>query len=79
MRKGKKDMKNETFLAISINDFHKNQNGKPETSAKVQFISAKSREDAKRQIHQLFPDTAWFVVPKSYCDENIVYAVGNDK
>jgi len=63
-----------TFLAINLNDFHANQNGEPETHAQIKFISAKTIEAAKEHVHRLEPKTAWFVIPKSYCDENIVYA-----
>ena len=67
-------MKNQTFLAINLRDFHRNQNGNPETTAQIRFISAKNSEEAKQAIHRLYPDTAWFVIQKSYCDNNIVYA-----
>ena len=38
------------------------------------FLSAKSLDAAKEFIHELEPRTAWFVIPKEYCDKNIVYA-----
>jgi hypothetical protein len=62
------------YLAINLNDFHSNQNGKAETHTQIKFISAKSIQAAREYIHESEPKTAWFVIPKSYCDANIVYA-----
>lgn len=67
-------MKDRSFLAINLNDFHANQNGKPETITQIRFLSAKSLDKAKEFIHELEPKTAWFVIPKEYCDKNIVCA-----
>jgi hypothetical protein len=66
--------KHKTYLAINLNDFHANQNGKPETHTQIKFISAESIQAAREHIHRSHPETAWFVIPKSYCDERIVYA-----
>lgn len=67
-------MKDKSYLAINLHDFHSNQNGKPETTAQIRFLSAKSLDAAKEFIHESEPRTAWFVIPKEYCDKNIVYA-----
>lgn len=67
-------MKDKTFFAINLNDFHANQNGKPETNTRIVFIGAKSIEDARKHINDREPECAWFVIPKSYCDRNIVSA-----
>ena len=63
-----------TFLAINLNDFHANQRGEPRTQTEIKFISAKSIEKAREHIHSEYPSIAWFVIPKEYCDKNIVYA-----
>lgn len=67
-------MKDKSYLAINLHDFHSNQNGKSETTAQIRLLSAKSLDAAKEFIHELEPRTAWFVIPKEYCDKNIVYA-----
>ena len=67
-------MRNKTFLAINLNDFHSNQKGKPETNAQIKFIGATTIDVARKYMQRLYPDTTWFVVPQSYCDKNIVYA-----
>lgn len=67
-------MKDKTYLAINLNDFHSNQNGKPETNTQIKFFSAANLADAKRAVHTTYPHTAWFVIPKGYCDSNIVYS-----
>lgn len=65
---------NKSFLAINLNDFHANQNGEPKTTAEIRFILANSIEAAREHVHSEYPDTAWFVIPKAYCDKNIVCA-----
>ncbi len=67
-------MKDKSYLAINLHDFHANQNEEPETTTQIRFISAKSLDKAKEFMHELEPKTAWFVLPKEYCDKNIVYA-----
>lgn len=65
-------MKYKSFIAINLNDFHSNQNGKPETSAQMLFISAKSLDDAKEFVKTQYSDRAWSVIPKTQIDNNIV-------
>jgi hypothetical protein len=67
-------MKNKSFLAINLNDFHANQNGEPKTNTEIQFLQAKDIESARELIKRLYPQTAWVVIPKQYFDNNIVYA-----
>jgi len=67
-------MKEKTFLAINLHDYHANQCGKAETNTRIRFLSATSLEKAKEFINRLEPEFAWFVIPKDYCDKNIVYA-----
>jgi hypothetical protein len=65
-------MKSKTFLAINLNDFHNNQNGEARTNCEIVFISAKSIVEAKNFVSEFYPTIAWFVIPKKYCDQNIV-------
>lgn len=67
-------MKDRTFLAINLNGFHSNQNGEARTETEILFISANSIEKAREYVHSEYPHIAWFVIPKAYCDKNIVYA-----
>lgn len=60
-----------TFLCINLHDFHSNQNG-AETTTQIKFLAAKNQEKAEETIHRMYPEIAWFVVPKSYCDKRIV-------
>lgn len=64
-------MKDKTYLAISLNDFHSNQEG-AETETKIRFISTTSIEKAKDLVKIMYPDNAWAVIPKQYFDANIV-------
>lgn len=66
-------MKDKTFFAINLDDFHSNQKGEPKTNCEMLFISAKDLESAKKYVACFHPQTPWFVIPKEYCDRNIVY------
>ena len=66
-------MKDKQYLAISLNDFHANQNGKAETNTQIKFILAKSLDKANEHMRKLYPSQAWVVIPKNYFDEHIVY------
>lgn len=65
-------MKDKSFLAINLNDFHSNQSGS-ETVTQIKFIAASSLDNAISHINSLYPDKAWVVIPKTYFDEHIVY------
>jgi len=63
------------YLAINLNDFHKNQNStKGMTFTKIVFISAESIEKAKEYINNRNTKEAWTIIPKQYFDKNIAYA-----
>lgn len=66
-------MKDKTFLAINLKDFHANQNGKAETNTQIKFISAISLDKAITHINTLYPEIPWVVISKTYFDEHIVY------
>lgn len=60
-----------SYLCINLKDFHSNQNG-AETTTQIKFLESSNQEQAEKDIHNLYPDTPWFVVPKKYCDDRIV-------
>jgi len=77
-------MKNKTFLAINLNQFHENQEKDCAwTNVQIRFISAKDIESARQFVKEYYPTVAWVVIPKQYFDRNIVYrsnfAVNNTK
>lgn len=66
-------MKYKSFLAVSLRDFHQNQDG-PQTTTLIRFINAPSYEEAELYLNKSYPAEAWFLLPKEYCDRHIVTA-----
>lgn len=66
-------MKNKSFIAINMNDFHANQNGNAETNTQMLFISAKNINDAIAYCKEFHRGVAWSVIPKAQIDKTIVY------
>ena len=67
-------MKDKTFLAINLKDFHSNQNGEARTNTEILFIGATSIEKAREHVKRKYPTIAWSIFPKSYLDKNIMYS-----
>jgi hypothetical protein len=55
--------KSETYLAISLNDFHSNQKGTAETNVRILFISAKTATEAANYCKEHHKDNAWSIIP----------------
>lgn len=60
------------FIAIDLNDFHKNQDGAT-TMAGMVFIEAENIWKAQRLLKHAYPESPWAVVCKQVFDANIVY------
>ena len=60
------------FIAVNLNDFHKNQKDAG-TNANMVFIEAENINKAQRYLEQNRPDAPWAVVCKQVFDANIVY------
>ena len=60
------------FIAINLDDFHKNQNNEPRTNASMIFVDAPGIIEAKEYIKLNHPESPWAVVSKKVIDANIV-------
>lgn len=60
------------FIAINLDDFHKNQKDAGTTASMI-FIYAEDITGAKRFIEHNRPESPWAVVCKQVFDANIVY------
>lgn len=60
------------FIAINLDDFHKNQHRDAKTVAEMVFVEADSLLTAKKYMELNFPETPWAVVSKNVFDRNIV-------
>ncbi|SHK34229.1 hypothetical protein [Hespellia stercorisuis] len=60
------------FLAINLDDFHKNQKGEPRTNAEIVFIESRSILEAQRWMELNHPEHPWALVCKQVFDANIV-------
>lgn len=59
------------FIAINLDDFHKNQNGSTTTTGMV-FVEAENIDKAKSFMKHNHPESPWAVVCKQIFDANIV-------
>lgn len=59
------------FIAINLDDFHRNQDG-PTTNADMIFIQAENIRKAQGLLERNYPETPWAVVCKQVFDANIV-------
>jgi len=62
-----------TFIAINMNDFHRNQKpGVPGTTCEMLFYGAADKDSAARLVMKERPGEAWSIIPKSSIDRRIV-------
>lgn len=59
------------FIAINLDDFHKNQVG-AKTSTEIIFVEASGIIEAQNYMRLNFPEAPWAVVSKKVFDVNIV-------
>lgn len=59
------------FIAINLDDFHKNQKDAGTTAGMV-FIEAENIWKAQGLLERNYPETPWAVVSKQVFDANIV-------
>lgn len=59
------------FIAINLDDFHKNQKDATTTAGMV-FIEAENIRKAQGLLERNYPESPWAVVEKQVFDANIV-------
>ena len=60
------------FIAINLDDFHKNQKG-ASTTAGIIFIEAENIWKAQGLLERNYSESPWAVICKQVFDANIVY------